>query len=150
MVRCKPTDRREGLRFWGSDGRKHSLEDFRGQNVLICFFDQDSSIESKHEAKFLRDHRRDFCRSNAMVVGVSADPVATHQRFVSDFGFPGLLLSDPEGRLKKALGSEGTASNETLLVDKHGKLSKRWRGRVGEVLDEEELLTALASHSLLR
>lgn len=136
-------ERADSLRFWGSDGRAHCLKDFRGQNLVICFLDGDDSLRSRHEAKLLRDHRVDFLRHNAKVVGVSCDPVSVHQRFADDFEFPGLLLSDPEGRLQKALGAKPGESSETVIIDAGGHLTCRWSGLAGEDVELDAILSSL-------
>jgi thioredoxin-dependent peroxiredoxin len=72
-----------------------------------------------------------FEKANAVVVGLSADDVASHKDFCNKFAFTHTLLADPEATLLNALGvgkSEWKGvhywDRTTFLVDPQGKIRK--------------------------
>ena len=69
-----------------SNGKNVSLEEFKGKkNVVLYFYPKDDTPGCTVEACGLRDRIKDIERQGAVVLGVSPDPVASHQKFIEKF-----------------------------------------------------------------
>ncbi|HEX7058097.1 MAG TPA: thioredoxin-dependent thiol peroxidase [Bacilli bacterium] len=134
-----------------SNGNEISLGGFRGQPVVLYFYPKDMTPGCTAESCDFRDAHADFSGAGAVVLGISPDPVKSHEKFAAKFGLPFPLLADTDHKVcelfdvwkeksmygKKYMGVE----RSTFLVDKHGTLVKEWRkvkvaGHVAEVLNE--------------
>lgn len=78
------------------DGVPHSLADFRGKKVVLYFYPKDDTPGCTSQACSFAQSYDAFLDLNAVVIGVSKDSVASHQKFAEKYGLPFLLLSDPE------------------------------------------------------
>lgn len=125
-----------------------SLEDYKGQRVILYFYPKDNTSGCTQEACDFRDNLNRLT-SKAVVIGVSTDSVKSHIKFKENHGLNFPLISDPEHKLaekfgvwkeksmygKKYMGIE----RSTFILDKDGKIEKEWRkvkvkGHVDEVL----------------
>ena len=90
-----------------SDGKKLSLGDFAGKNVVLYFYPRDSTPGCTLEAQAFRDAAAALKKKNAVVLGVSKDSIASHCKFRDkhDLNFP--LLSDPDGEVLEKYGAWG-------------------------------------------
>src|SRR5512143_862481 len=86
-----------------------------------------------------------------VLLGVSKDSMKSHDKFVSDFGLPFILLSDPDGKMMAAYGAYGEKTmygkktvgviRSTVIVGPDGKVVKHWskvakaEAHPGEVVD---------------
>lgn len=77
-----------------SSGKNVSLKDFKGKNIVLYFYPKDDTPGCTAEACGLRDTIKNFEQYNAVVLGVSPDPVSRHQKFIEKYGLPFILLSD--------------------------------------------------------
>ena len=95
--------------FLGVDeeGRQLSLNDFSGKRLVLYFYPKDSTPGCTAEACSLRDGMDELVAAGYSVVGVSADSVASHQRFKGKqtLNFP--LIADTERKLIEAYGAWG-------------------------------------------
>ncbi len=126
------------------------LKDLRGQNVVIYFYPKDSTPGCTLEGQDFRDLHARFRRQKTVVLGVSRDSLASHEKFRAKQEFPFDLVSDPD----EALCSQFDVIHEktlygrkfmgvvrsTFLIDAAGKLRAEWRkvkvkGHAAEVLD---------------
>lgn len=124
--------------------------DTRGANLVIYFYPKDSTPGCTREGQDFRDNYSKFRRNKTLVVGVSRDSIASHEKFKAKQDFPFELLSDADETLcrlfdvireknmygRKVLGIE----RSTFLIDAAGKLHREWRkvkvdGHVDEVLE---------------
>ncbi|MBT2721961.1 thioredoxin-dependent thiol peroxidase [Bacillus sp. ISL-46] len=120
-----------------NNGETVNLSKFRGTNVVIYFYPKDMTPGCTTEACDFRDQIQQFTEVNAVILGVSPDPVDRHQKFVEKYGLPFLLLADTEHllaeafgvwKLKKNFGKEYMGiERSTFIIDKEGKLVKEWR-----------------------
>ncbi|MBT2727639.1 thioredoxin-dependent thiol peroxidase [Bacillus sp. ISL-75] len=132
-----------------NNGETVNPSKFRGTNVVIYFYPKDMTPGCTTEACDFRDQIQQFTEVNAVILGVSPDPVDRHQKFVEKYGLPFLLLADTENllaeafgvwKLKKNFGKEYMGiERSTFIIDKEGKLVKEWRkvkvkGHVEEAL----------------
>ncbi|MCO6412389.1 MAG: peroxiredoxin [Thiogranum sp.] len=133
-----------------TDAKPFKLSDCKGKNLVVYFYPKDSTAGCTREGQDFRDSYTRFKRNNTLVVGVSRDSLASHEKFRTAQKFPFPLLSDPDEELcrlfdvikeknmygRKVMGIE----RSTFLIDASGKLRREWRkvkvdGHVEEVLD---------------
>ena len=126
------------------------LKDLRGKNVVLYFYPKDSTPGCTLEGRDFRDLNAKFKRQKTLILGVSRDSLASHEKFKTKQKFPFDLLSDPDEKLckkfdviqeknlygRKFMGIE----RSTFLIDTNGKLRAEWRkvkvkGHAQEVLD---------------
>jgi len=125
------------FRLAGSDGKEHSLSDYRGKTVVIYFYPRDNTPGCTKEACGFRDNHALLENLNAVVLGVSKDSLKSHDKFIRDFSLPFTLLSDPELGMMKAYGAYGDkmmygktvegAIRSTVIVGPDGIVLKQWK-----------------------
>jgi peroxiredoxin Q/BCP len=136
-------------------GKTIRLKDLRGQNVVLYFYPKDSTPGCTTEGRdFSRLHSK-YRRQKTVVLGVSRDSIASHEKFRAKQEFPFDLLSDPDEKLCKAFDVIHEKSlygrkfmgvvRSTFLIDKDGKLRGEWRqvkvnGHAEEVLEAVKAL----------
>jgi peroxiredoxin Q/BCP len=86
------------------DGKIAKLADFAGQWLVVYIYPKDDTPGCTIQGKSFTATKADFDSAGVTVLGVSADDVASHKDFCNKFAFTIDLLSDPEGKLMKALG----------------------------------------------
>ena len=135
-----------------SDGKKVSLGDFAGKNVVLYFYPRDSTPGCTLEAQAFRDAAAALKKKNAVVLGVSKDSIASHCKFRDkhDLNFP--LLSDPEGEVLEKYGAWGEKVmygkkmmgiiRSTFVIGPDGKIKKIFP-KVKVAGHAEEVLAAL-------
>lgn len=89
------------------DGKFHSLADYQGKWLLLYFYPKDNTPGCTKEACELRDSFADFKKAQAVVLGVSADSVDSHNNFSSKFKLSFPILSDPDKKVIKAYNAWG-------------------------------------------
>lgn len=126
------------------------LKDLRGKNVVLYFYPKDSTPGCTTEGQDFAANHAKFKRRNTVVLGVSRDSLASHEKFKAKYNFPFELLSDEDEKAcgifavikeknlygRKFMGIE----RSTFLIDDKGKLRREWRkvkvkGHVDEVLE---------------
>ncbi len=80
----------------GSDEQLHTLSSYRGKTVILYFYPRDNTPGCTTQAQNFRDHISEFEAKNAVILGVSRDKVATHQRFCAKHDLPFILLADTD------------------------------------------------------
>jgi peroxiredoxin Q/BCP len=131
------------------------LKDLRGKNVVLYFYPKDSTPGCTTEGRDFSALHGKFKRAKTVVLGVSRDSVASHEKFKEKQGFPFDLLSDPDERLCKQFDVIHEKSlygrkfmgivRSTFLIDSDGKLRQEWRkvkvkGHAEEVLEAVKAL----------
>lgn len=126
------------------------LKALRGKKVVLYFYPKDATPGCTTEGQDFRDLHARFKRQNTVILGVSRDSIASHEKFREKQSFPFDLLSDPDEKLckhfdvikektlygRKFMGVE----RSTFLIDEDGKLRQEWRkvrvkGHAAEVLE---------------
>ena len=120
-----------------NDGEIISLKDYRGKHVILYFYPKDMTPGCTTQACDFRDRIEDFSALNTVILGVSPDPVAKHEKFIDKYQLPFELLADEEHKvaeqygvwqLKKNFGKEYMGiERSTFVIDKDGLLVKEWR-----------------------
>ena len=75
------------------------LKDFHGQNVVLYFYPKDSTPGCTLEGQDFRDLHSKFKRQKTVILGVSRDSIAAHEKFREKQKLPFDLLSDASGTL---------------------------------------------------
>jgi thioredoxin-dependent peroxiredoxin len=88
-------------------GKRVSLGDFKGKNVVVYFYPKDDTPGCTKEACGFRDLWKDLQRAGVVVLGVSADKADSHKKFAAKYKLPFPLLSDPDRKLMQAWGAYG-------------------------------------------
>ena len=134
-------------------GNPVSLSDFAGKKVVLYFYPRDNTPGCTRQACAFAGAYEEFQKMNAVVIGISKDSVASHQKFAEKHGLPFILLSDPEltaiqdygvWQEKKNYGkvSMGVVRS-TFVIDENGIIEKVMP-KVKPDTNAEELLTYLA------
>jgi len=82
-------------------GRQVSLKDLAGKDVILYFYPKDDTPGCTKEACGFRDGWKDLAKANVVVLGVSADDAASHQKFAAKYKLPFTLLSDPDRKVMR-------------------------------------------------
>ena len=88
-------------------GRTVRLADFAGQTLALYFYPKDETPGCTAQACNLRDHTASLEGAGVAVVGVSPDPVDSHERFATNHDLPFPLLADPDHEILEAYGAWG-------------------------------------------
>ncbi len=130
-------DMAPGFDLPADDGSTVSLQALRGQKVVLYFYPKDDTSGCTTQACEFRDALPRIEEEGAVVLGVSPDPVDSHQKFKEkyDLNFP--LLADEDHSVAEAYGVWKEKSmfgnkywgveRSTFLIDEKGKLAKVWR-----------------------
>ena len=86
------------------DGKVVSLANFAGKRVVLYFYPKDNTPGCTRQACAFAGAYEAFRELDAVVIGVSKDSVASHQKFAEKYGLPFILLSDPELSAIQAYG----------------------------------------------
>ena len=117
-------------------GGKISLANYIGRNVILYFYPKDDTPGCTREACAFRDHFAEFKKRGAVVLGVSTDPVKSHDKFVEKFKLPFTLLADADKKIVEAYGVWGEkifmgrkylgTHRVTFLIGPDGRIKKIW------------------------
>ena len=116
------------------DGNPVSLTDFAGKKVVLYFYPKDNTPGCTRQACAFAGAYEEFEKINVVVIGVSKDSAASHQKFAEKHGLPFILLSDPELTAIQAYGvwqekklygkvSMGVARS-TFVINENGMIEK--------------------------
>ena len=86
------------------DGNPVSLTDFAGKRVVLYFYPKDNTPGCTRQACAFAEAYEEFIKINVVVIGVSKDSTASHQKFAEKHGLPFILLSDPDLTAIQAYG----------------------------------------------
>ena len=116
------------------DGKIVSLSDFLGKKVVLYFYPKDNTPGCTRQACAFAAAYSEFEKKNAVVIGISKDSVASHEKFAEKYNLPFILLSDPELHAIQAYGvwqekklygktSMGVVRT-TFIIGEQGKIIK--------------------------
>jgi peroxiredoxin Q/BCP len=114
-----------------------TLSALRGRRVILYFYPKDDTSGCTAQACELRDELPRFEGVDAVVLGVSPDPVASHRKFREKYGLNFPLLADEDHRVAEAYGVWKEKSmygrkymgieRSTFLIDEKGVVTEAWR-----------------------
>jgi peroxiredoxin Q/BCP len=118
------------------EGDQVSLADFAGRHVILYFYPKDDTPGCTKEACGFRDLWKEIQKQKAVVLGVSADSGASHERFRAKYKLPFPLLSDPDRKVMTRYGAWGEKMlygkkttgviRSTVWIGPDGKVRKHW------------------------
>ena len=133
-------------------GQTITLKSLRGKQVVLYFYPKDDTPGCTKEACSFRDEITQIEKAHAVVLGVSTDGLASHQKFSKKYGLPFALLSDETVVVAKAYGVYKQKSmygrtywgveRSTFVIDERGKLTAIFR-KVKVDGHIEQVMTAL-------
>ena len=86
------------------DGKSVSLSEFRGKRVVLYFYPKDNTPGCTRQACAFASSYSEFEKRGIVVIGISKDSSASHQKFADKYSLPFILLSDPDLVAIKAYG----------------------------------------------
>lgn len=135
------------------NGQVH-LQDLKGRTVVLYFYPKDDTPGCTAEACSFRDADHEMQKRGVVVLGVSADDIASHQKFADKYGLSFPLLADTDATVsqlygvwkeKNMYGKKSMGVNrETFLIDKDGIVRKIWHKVKPEEHTDEVLETVEA------
>lgn len=130
----------------------HTLDDYKGQWLIVYFYPKDDTPGCTKEACSLQDNKTEFTKRGVSIVGISKDSVASHKKFADKYYLDFPLLSDPEHQIidsygawgkKKFMGKEFTGTiRNTVLINPQGEIQKEYKN-VNPLSHADELLKDL-------
>jgi thioredoxin-dependent peroxiredoxin len=132
-----------------------SLSQFAGKKVVLYFYPKDDTSGCTAEACGFRDAFPDYSGTGAVVIGISKDSVASHDKFKKKHELPFILASDQTGEVCERYGAWIEKSmygrkymgidRSTFLIDETGTVRGVWRkvrvpGHVAQVLKAAQAL----------
>jgi peroxiredoxin Q/BCP len=128
------------------------LADLRGAPIVLYFYPKDDTPGCTREACAFRDRQKELAKLGAKVFGVSADDVASHEKFRDKFRLNFPLLADVDHRVAEKYGAWREKNmygkktlgivRSTFLIDAQGKVAKVWK-RVQVDGHDEQVVEAL-------
>lgn len=114
-----------------------TLSDYRGRKVVLYFYPKDDTSGCTRQACDLRDNLPRLDALDAVVLGVSPDPVESHAKFREKHGLNFPLLADEDHQVSEAYGVWKEKSmygntymgieRSTFLIDEEGMVQEAWR-----------------------
>jgi len=146
---AKPGDKAPDFTLPTDGNGKVTLSKLKGKKVILYFYPKDDTSGCTAEACGFRDNLPKFGRTDATVIGISRDSVASHDKFKKKYDLPFMLASDEDCKVCEAYGTWVEKSmygrkymgieRATFLIDPKGVVRNVWRkvkvpGHVDEVL----------------
>jgi peroxiredoxin Q/BCP len=114
-----------------------TLSQYRGKKVVLYFYSKDNTAGCTDEARGFREAYEEITAAGAVILGVSKDSLATHEKFSTKHELPFLLLSDIDQAIsqlygvfkeknmygKKVMGIE----RSTFIINEHGEIIRIFR-----------------------
>ena len=144
-------DKVPSTRLPSSSGKDVALTDYKGKKIVLYFYPKDDTPGCTQEACEFRDAMKTYEGLNTVIIGISKDPLSSHDKFMEKYQLPFELLSDEKLELLEAFGVWKEKSmygktflginRSTFLIDENGVIVKAWRSvkvsnHVATVLEE--------------
>ena len=147
-------DKAPAITATASDGGNTNLAS-PGQPLVLYFYPKDDTSGCTREAQDFTALADDFRKAGVKVVGISRDPMKSHEKFIGKYSLAVPLISDEDGRISDAFGTWVEKSmygrkymgmeRATYLIGADGKILKVWHevkvpGHAAEVLQSAKNL----------
>ena len=146
----KEGDKVPSITVTPSDGSSVDLA-AAGQPIVLYFYPKDDTSGCTREAQDFTTLAPDYAKAGVKVIGVSRDPMKSHEKFIGKYGLAVPLVSDADGRISDAFGTWVEKSmygrkymgmeRATYLIGADGRVLKAWR-KVKVPKHAEEVLKA--------
>jgi peroxiredoxin Q/BCP len=143
-------DKAPAMTVTATDGSNINLA-APGQPLVLYFYPKDDTSGCTREAQDFTTLAGDYAKTGVKVVGVSRDPMKSHEKFIGRYGLAVPLVSDEDGRISDAFGTWVEKSmygrkymgmeRATYLIGADGRVLKAWR-KVKVPNHAEEVLKA--------
>src|SRR5689334_14329266 len=143
-------DKTPTITVTASDGSKIDLA-APGKPLVLYFYPKDDTSGCTREAQDFTALAADYAKAGVKVVGVSRDPMKSHEKFIGKYGLSVPLVSDEDGRISEAFGTWVEKSmygrkymgmeRATYLIGADGRVLRAWR-KVKVPKHAEEVLEA--------
>jgi peroxiredoxin Q/BCP len=134
MIELKEGDKAPAFTGKDQNGNKVSLASFKGHKVILYFYPEDDTPTCTIQACNLRDNYALLKKEGFVVLGVSPDTEAKHQKFEAKYSLPFTLLADPEHTIIDKYGVWGPKQlygrhydgihRTTFVIDEKGIIRK--------------------------
>jgi len=118
----------------GTGGRSYSLSDYRGQPVVLVFYPGDETPVCTKQLNTYNDDMSAFNDVGAQVLAVSAQDIASHEKFSGKYGFAFPLLADTDKAVAGqygTLGPLGFPRRSVFVIDADGVVRYAHRAIAG-------------------
>jgi len=143
-------DKAPAITATASDGGNTNLAS-PGQPLVLYFYPKDDTSGCTREAQDFTALADDFRKAGVKVVGISRDPMKSHEKFIGKYSLAVPLISDEDGRISDAFGTWVEKSmygrkymgmeRATYLIGADGRILKAWR-KVKVPNHAQQVLTA--------
>jgi len=134
MAKLKEGDKAPDFTAVIQNGKTIRLSDFAGKRVILYFYPKDNTPGCTAEAKNLNENLEELTGKGFVVIGVSPDSEASHQRFIEKHGLKFNLVSDPEKKILEQYDAWGEKKlygrtymgvlRKTFIIGPDGKIEK--------------------------
>ena len=129
-------DKAPAMTVTASDGSSFDLSAL-GRPLVLYFYPKDDTSGCTREAQDFTALAGEYDKAGVKVVGVSRDPMKSHEKFIGKYGLAVPLVSDEDGRISDAFGTWVEKSmygrkymgmeRATYLIGADGRVLKAWR-----------------------
>ena len=115
------------------NGNWHTLDNYKGQWVVLFFYPKDQTPGCTTEACNFRDNIFEFQKLNAQILGVSLDDIESHQAFSEKYSLPYPILADVNQECATEYGVLGKfmmmtiAKRQSFLINPEGSIVKHYK-----------------------
>ena len=134
MTHLKEGDKAPDFESIDQNGNPVKLSDYKGKKVILYFYPKDMTPGCTAEAKNLKEHYELLKEKGFEIIGVSADDVKRHQKFIEKYELPFTLIADTDKKVINAYGVWGPKKfmgktfdgihRTTFIIDEEGKIIK--------------------------
>lgn len=107
MITLQAGDKAPEFKGINQDEKSISLSDYKGKKVILYFYPRDNTPGCTKEACNFNDHLADLSQKGFVVIGVSPDSVASHQKFRAKYQLNFELIADTEKEILNLYGAYG-------------------------------------------
>ena len=115
------------------NGNWHTLDNYKGQWVVLFFYPKDQTPGCTTEACNFRDNIFEFQKLNTQILGVSLDDIESHQAFSEKYSLPYPILADVNKECATEYGVLGKfmlmtiAKRQSFLINPEGQIVKHYK-----------------------
>ncbi|WP_294142614.1 thioredoxin-dependent thiol peroxidase [uncultured Sanguibacteroides sp.] len=134
MTQLKEGEKAPYFKGLNQDGKEITLDDFKGKRLILYFYPKDNTSGCTAEACSLNEGYSSLTSQGFEVVGVSPDPVSSHQKFIAKYNLSFNLIADTDKTIMEAYGVWGEKKmygrsymgviRTTFVIDPNGIMEK--------------------------